>query len=1391
MNSKNPIHLEFNRRGLCSRREFFLNGAGILAAGNVLRPIAFFPSPLQNPGVGPGSAASSNSASHADQQTRAWSPLKQALAGFHDGKHRFSSERNFARLSPGFEALRACLLSGGRNVEALLAPNFQGSNLHPARQPVLRQDELFEIRKAVWSAAADRVAAAGSLGAMEKSIRHQGPVLRRNEFLTQLRALLSSFSRIASVELECTAIQEDSQKAGLLRTKVIFQIAGEAAPVEAPSDLVAPASGHQAPPGKRHAANLNVGHPAGQHPFTEHHPPQLPNHEVSGEWLIDWNQPDQAGSVHSQVMTPSAQIAGWWFLHMSSVKTTRTLFTDVTASAFSQDPTFKSHLLRDTNYWRAVLDSASGIDIFGNCGVSVADVDGDGTEEIYLCQPQGLPNRLYRQKRPGVFEEFAAEAGIGLLDSCSMALFADILNRGRQDLIVISESAPLLFLNDGHGRFTLARRAFPPSSGETSLTGAALADYDRDGYLDLYVCAYGYFQGQGGNPLPSPYYDAQNGPPNYLYRNRGDGTFADVTEASQLNRGNNRFSFACAWVDLEGDGWPDLCVANDFGRNNLYRNRRDGTFEEIPDGIPGYGSGMSVSAADISGTGRQELYVGNMWAPAGMRVSQDPQFAGRFENASESSVAQFAMGNALYREAGKADGALPSSRPYPPGRRRTAALAPVPDAAGARRGRWAWCSDSFDLENDGHPDLYVANGFLTAPEPGRPPADAFLWEEVVASSPHSSIVSSPYRAAWTAIFQLAHEGHSWNGNERNVLFLNLGGGNFADISAVSGIDFPDDGRAFAVFDFDGDGDADMILHSRTGPQLRLLRNDSASRNQSISLRLTGTKSNRDAIGARVEVRTPSGCQARFVTCGSGFLAQHSKELIFGFGNQPLASEVSIRWPSGSETKFENLEAGYRYFIIEGHSKPRREKLATPAPAPPIEQKQLEADPVPQTFSAALIDPLPLPEIEALRGFTPPALHPRSAFAGRDERQRVLLWLWNPAKSRPEDLAPILKIQRQIPARLIILGEAPLPTAATSETPDLSHWVNPPWKADARFEQFVWLALSYLFDYRRKPPSPTGLLVEMGGPASGNDHGPAVKQREHPGPASKLVKVYWGGADPAEILQDAAKGVPNGQAALPFSGSSVLCSFARQTRTLGAALAQAGLYTEAEIYLAEAASGNRKDADTLYNLALVRRELGKADAARSDAQNALALRPDFPEAENLLGVLLIQSGNLVKAEGLFQRAAIQSPDFAEAWNNLGYVMLQKGDLPGAGKALSRAVQLAPQFPDALNNFGILEARQGNLEKAGELFGHALALQPANEQAANNLGVVYFHQGKADDARRTFLKLLEHNPEARSVLLNLAKLDITLGEKAEARRLLQSWIARHHGDAAAQALLLKAK
>ncbi len=213
----------------------------------------------------------------------------------------------------------------------------------------------------------------------------------------------------------------------------------------------------------------------------------------------------------------------------------------------------------------------------GHHGVSVGDVDGDGLDDIYVSQPDGLPNRLFRNNGDGTFEDVTETPALAILDRTSQSLFADVDNDGDQDLILLARSLVRCCSS------TTAKATSPAIADafqfkqplQGSLTSAAMADYDRDGFLDLYLCAYGYFIGVSEDKAgpPSPYHDALNGSPNVLLRNDGHGRFVEVTdEVGPRSRTTIDSALRRRGRDYDEDGWPDLLVANDFGRKNLYHN---------------------------------------------------------------------------------------------------------------------------------------------------------------------------------------------------------------------------------------------------------------------------------------------------------------------------------------------------------------------------------------------------------------------------------------------------------------------------------------------------------------------------------------------------------------------------------------------------------------------------------------------------------------------------------------------------------------------------------------------------------------------------------------------------------------------------------------------------
>jgi thioredoxin-like negative regulator of GroEL len=615
------------------------------------------------------------------------------------------------------------------------------------------------------------------------------------------------------------------------------------------------------------------------------------------------------------------------------------LFRDITSSVFSKTASFRDQLARGIPYWRARLDPACGIDVFGMKGVAVGDIDNDGTDEVYVLQPGGLPNRLYKLVE-GAMEDITERAGVGLLDDSASALFVDFRNLGRQDLVVLLPTGPVLLLNDGHGRFSVRTNAFqfarPPQG---SFTGMAAADYDRDGIVDLYLCAYVYFQSEAQYRYPAPYHDAQNGPPNFLFRNRlaadGSGHFDDVTQSCGIDTNNNRYSFAAAWCDYDGSGWPSLYVANDFGRNNLYKNDK-GRFRDVAAeaGVEDIGPGMSASWFDYDGDGRLDLYVSNMWSDCGQRITASPAFRpARHSPELAEAYRRHSKGNSLYRNLG--DGRFEETGPK----------------ERVELGRWAWASDGHDFDNDGSPEIFITCGMLS--NKSREDVMGFFWRQVVANAPVDERPSEAYENGWNALNQYIREDYPWSAPEPNVFYARRNG-RYVDCSGISGLDIAEDSRAFAVTDFDGDGRLDLIVKNRLGPQVRVFQNNCAADRHSIAFLLRGSKSNRDAIGAMVRVDG----QVKVVQAGSAFLSQHTKKLYFGLAASDTAKHVEVKWPSGLEQTFTSLQAGRLYAIQEGSEDLSSILFQAPHRFP--EPPPIPVDNEPRLHTTWFLEPVPLP-----------------------------------------------------------------------------------------------------------------------------------------------------------------------------------------------------------------------------------------------------------------------------------------------------------------------------------------------------------------------------------------------------------------------------------------------
>jgi len=364
-------------------------------------------------------------------------------------------------------------------------------------------------------------------------------------------------------------------------------------------------------------------------------------------------------------------------------------FEDCSEAVLAGNRCWEEQLLRGTDDWCARIERGAGMNQYGHSGLCVGDFDADGLEDVYVLQGGGLPNRLFVQAADGSAEERAAELGIDWLDDSRAALLCDLDGDRRQELLVAASVGIALARRTEGGRYEVVRVL--PNPGVYSL---AAADADGDGLVDLYCCSYATSDTRSG--LPAPYHDANNGPPNVFYRNLGGLEFEDATAAVGLDQNNERFSFAASWADYDGDGDPDLYVANDFGRNNLYRND-GGRFTDVAGeaGVEDISAGMGVSWGDYDGDGHLDVYVSNMFSSAGQRIAYQRRFKSTADQDTRQGFQRHARGNSLFRNNG--DGTFSD----------------VTVESNVWMGRWSWGAEFTDFDNDGREDIFVPNGFIT------------------------------------------------------------------------------------------------------------------------------------------------------------------------------------------------------------------------------------------------------------------------------------------------------------------------------------------------------------------------------------------------------------------------------------------------------------------------------------------------------------------------------------------------------------------------------------------------------------------------------------------------------------------------------------------------------
>lgn len=500
-------------------------------------------------------------------------------------------------------------------------------------------------------------------------------------------------------------------------------------------------------------------------------------------------------------------------------------------------------------------------------GVALIDSDRDGYQDIFLVNgsrldafvPSSAPtNHLFHNNRDGTLTDVTARAGVGSSGWGQGVCVGDFDNDGFDDLFVTYYGRHnILYHNNGDGTFTdVTAMAGLEGPARNWSTGCAFLDYDRDGRLDLFVASYVDFNpatvglpGSGPNCLSRgvAVFCGPRGLPaarSYLYRNQGNGKFSDVSAQVGIRKASDCYGLGVLTGDFENRGWPDIYVACDSTPSLLFRNNGDGTFVErgVQAGIAynedGHEqAGMGVSAGDYDADGLLDIFKTN------------------FEDDVPDLYHNEGDGTFTFRTF---DAKLGSNLKY-----------------------LGWGGGFFDYDNDGWPDIFIANGHVY-PE--------------LENHHHPE---SEFR-------------------QRNLLYHNSGNGRFEDVTSVAGpgLDLRRSGRGVAFGDLNNDGRLDILINNQNDPPT-LLRNEGEIPGHWISIRTVGTKSNRDGIGARVTLVAGGRRQIQEVRSGGSYLSQNDLRVHFGLGSATKADRIEVRWPSGATDQVEGASADQCLTVEEG------------------------------------------------------------------------------------------------------------------------------------------------------------------------------------------------------------------------------------------------------------------------------------------------------------------------------------------------------------------------------------------------------------------------------------------------------------------------------------------
>jgi ASPIC and UnbV/FG-GAP-like repeat len=503
---------------------------------------------------------------------------------------------------------------------------------------------------------------------------------------------------------------------------------------------------------------------------------------------------------------------------------------------------------------------------------SAADFDRDGFDDLFVTDSSiDGKNRLYRNNGNLTFTDVSAKAGIDSgndeANASADSLWLDFNNDGRPDIFVSRFGKSQLYQNMGNGTFKDVSRAAGIDKYLNAITAIAF-DYDHDGDVDLFVGAYfapvNLFNPETPRFFPESFETANNGGGVIVFRNNGNGTFTDASEAVGIKLSG--WSLDLGHADANNDGWDDLYVAADFGTDRFFVNNKNGTFGDLTEKAIGIDTkkGMNVDWGDFDNDGLLDLYVTN--------ITDDYMREGNFLWKNN--------GDLTFTDVSRETGTFDTG--------------------------WGWGAKFFDYDNDGWLDLYVTNGWVSAGTDSYVP-DVF--EMIIKPGIDLSDARN-----WPPMGT-----KSLSGYQKKRLFHNERGQVFTDQAPKYGVDSTRDGRGIATADFDNDGRVDMFVANANGEPF-LYRNTMPDTGHWAEFELTGVRSNRLAVGAQVRVTAGGRTQLRFVDGGNSFAGQGSMRLHVGLGAATTIDKVEVRWPSGQQQVLTKVPVDRLTKIVEGSTK---------------------------------------------------------------------------------------------------------------------------------------------------------------------------------------------------------------------------------------------------------------------------------------------------------------------------------------------------------------------------------------------------------------------------------------------------------------------------------------